>query len=298
MSYDDLLYNASNEVQSGQLSREDYAAKKKAEREGIFALADTTALNVAGDSDKLRQYLDVQSTFDRYGMVNALLIMAQNPEATRLGDFEHWKEKGGFVKPGQTGISILEPQEYAKEDGSTGVGYNIKKVFDISQIDARKMKTNPPPCFDERQLLKALLHKAPVQVIAVDIAPPYLPENYGALYDQKDNHIIVRKGMKFADIFRSVAQELAFAGMYNSQDTPADTRFSAYCAAYLLCKKYGVDTQVFNFDNAPAVLEGMEAQTVKGELLQIRDAAFDSAGRMAKMLKSVQKAARTAQEAR
>ena len=40
-----------------------------------------------------------------------------------------------YVKRGQDAITILEPgKEYRKDDGSTGVSYNVKKVFDISQI--------------------------------------------------------------------------------------------------------------------------------------------------------------------
>jgi hypothetical protein len=125
-NYDDLLNNAPAEPQSGQLSKEEYADKKRAEREEVFALSDSTALEVAGNGGKFRQYLDVQSRFDRYSAVNALLILAQKPEATRIGDFDYWKGIGGFVRPRQSAISILEPHEYLKEDGSPGIGYNIK----------------------------------------------------------------------------------------------------------------------------------------------------------------------------
>ena len=123
-NYDDLLNNAPAEPQSGQLSKEEYADKKRAEREEVFALSDSTALEVAGNGGKFRQYLDVQSRFDRYSAVNALLILAQKPEATRIGDFDYWKGIGGFVRPRQSAISILEPHEYLKEDGSPGIGYN------------------------------------------------------------------------------------------------------------------------------------------------------------------------------
>jgi hypothetical protein len=292
-NYDDLLSNAPANGQNGQLSKEDYAAKKKAEREDVFALADNTALGIAGDGGRFQQYLDVQSTFDRYSAVNTLLILAQKPESTRLGDFEHWKEKGGFVKPGQTGIAILEPQEYAKEDGTPGIGYNIKKVFDISQIDARKVKTTPSPKYDNRQLLKALIHKAPVKIIGVDD----LQGGLGAMTNPDTGEIHVRKGMGFADTFRSIALELSIAELTSGPKPQADTLFSAFCASYLLCKKYGVDTQGFNFGDAPAVFEGFDAQEIKGELSQIRDATFDISGRMAKQLDLAQKAVRP-QEAR
>ena len=38
------------------------------------------------------------------------------------------------MKKNQKGIVILEPgDEYTREDGSIGVSYNPKKVFDITQ---------------------------------------------------------------------------------------------------------------------------------------------------------------------
>jgi hypothetical protein len=295
-SFDDLLNNspaAASEPQAGQLSKEDYAEKKRAEREEVFALSDRTALEVAGDGGKFRQYLDVQGRFDRYSAVNALLILAQKPEATRIGDFDYWKGMGGFVRPRQSAISILEPHEYTKDDNSPGVGYNIKKVFDISQVDTRRVRINPPPSFTDRQLLGALISKAPVQITGVD----ELPGDLGAMTNPETGEIFVRKGMEFPDTFRSVAQELCFADLTTGPDSQIDPHFSAYCASYLLCKKYGVDTQDFDFSDAPSILGSMDALEVKGELSQIRDVAGDVSGRMARQLDAVSKAARN-QEAR
>jgi len=294
-NYDDLLSNvpAEGQQQSGQFSKEDYAAKKKTERDDVFSLSDSTAMDVAGDSGRFQQYLDVQSRFDRYSAVNALLILAQKPEATRLGDFDNWKEKGGFVKPGQTGIAILEPHEYTKEDGTPGIGYNIKKVFDISQVDDRKVKTAPTPSYDNRMLLKALIHKAPMKISGVES----LSGDLGAYTDLQTGEIFVRKGMEFADTFRSVAQELSYAEVERNENNTADPEFTAYCAAYILCKKYGVDTQGFNFASAPSMFRGFEPQQIKQELSSIREAVDNISGRMAKQLDAAQKAARN-QEAR
>jgi hypothetical protein len=290
--FDDLLNNSPADGQNGQqLSKEDYAARKKAEREDLFALSDVIALEVACDGGRFQQYLDVQSTFDRYSAVNALLIMAQKPEATRVADFDTWKGKGGSIRGGQSGIAILEPHTYTKEDGSPGVGYNVKKVFDISQVDTRKVKTPPPtPTRTERQLLQALVSKAPVKITGVET----LPGNIGAQTNPETGEISVRKGMAFAETFSCVAQELAYADLTTGPDTPLDADFSAYSAAYLLCKKHGVDTAQFTFEDAPGVFDGIDAQEVKGELSQIRDVADDISGRMARLL---EKAARN-QEAR
>jgi len=293
-NFDDLLNNApAEESGAPQLSKEEYAAKKKAEREEVFELSDNTALEVSADGGKYQSFLDLQSRLDRYSAVNTLLVFAQNQDASRLGSFDYWKRQNCSVRPGQTAIAILEPQEYTKEDGSPGTSYNVKKVFDISQVDTRKLKSTPPPRFAERQLLGALISKAPVKIIGVD----ELSGDLGAMYDPQTDSISVLKGMEFADTFRSVAQELSYADLSTGPDTQADPHFSAYCASYLICKKYGVDAQSFNFEGASDVFAEMDAQEVKGELSQIRDVAENISGRMARQLEAQQKAAKS-QDAR
>lgn len=293
-NYDDIFNSAPAAGKDPEFSKEEFAARKKAEREDLYLLSDSTALEVAGDSGRFRQYLDVHSRFDRYSAVNSLLILAQKPEAVRLGSFDHWKEKGGSIKTGQTGFSILEPQEYTKDDGSLGVGFNTKRVFDISQIDAKKIKAEPvPPTYSDRQLLTALVAKAPVKISSVDD----LPANIAAITSPETGEITVRRGMAFTDTFRSVAQELASAQMNSGPESRIDSGFSAYCASYILCKKYGVDTQDFDFSGAPEVMDGMDAQEVKAELSKIHNAISEITGRITRNLDSMQKAARD-QEAR
>ena len=294
VNLEDLLNNNPPDGQRNQpLPKEEYAAKKQAEREEIFKLSDNTAMEVAANGGKFQQYLDVQAKFDRYSAVNALLIMAQKPESTIIGSFEHWKYKDAFVKSGQTAFSILEPHEYINEDGSTRTGYNIKKMFDISQVDARRVKAAPIPYHSSSQILKALIKEAPAKITCVD----ELPGGFGAVTNHGTGEISVRKGMEYADIFRCLAKELAGINLAAGNNVQSDIHFSAYCAAYILCKKYGVDTHNFDFTNARVVFDNMDAQTIKRELSRIRDTAHAISGRMAKQLDAPQKAAR-AQEVR
>jgi len=285
-NYDDLLVNTPAEEQNApQLTKEEYAEKKKAEREDAFALSDTMAMEVSADGGKFQQYLDVQAANDRYSAVNALLIMAKNPGATRLGNFDYWKSKGCSIRGGQTAIAILEPHDYVKEDGSPGTGYNVKKVFDISQVDTRKLRVAPAPNYTDRQLLGALISKYPMKITGVD----ELPGNLGAT-TTLDGDILVRKGMEFSDTFRAVAYEMACAELATDPELSPEQEFSAYSATYLLCKKYGADTKEFDFEKVDGVFEGMDAQEIKGELSSIRDAAENISGRMARQLETQSKA--------
>ena len=231
-SFDDIFEgHISQRGQTNQpFDKEAWAEKKQAERQSVYDLADTTAVEVSADGSKFQSYLDVQTRFSRYSATNVLLILAQKPEATQLKDFNGWKEAGASIKRQQKGISILEPgEEYERADGSIGTSYNVKRVFDISQTTARA-KVQPAISVDDRLLLKALISRSPVPMQTVDD----LPNHMGALYDHDQQVIFVRRGMDSADIFRSVSKELAHAEIAGMEKDY--TREGAAFAAYSVDK--------------------------------------------------------------
>ena len=74
----------------------------------------------------------MQSRFSRYTPTNALLILAQMPEATQLKDFDGWKEAGVSVQRKPRSVKILEPgKEYDREDGTRGTSFEVKRVYDV-----------------------------------------------------------------------------------------------------------------------------------------------------------------------
>ena len=259
-----------------------WAERKQAERQAVYDLADTTAADVCADGGKFHVYLDTQAHFDRYSVTNVLLIMAQMPAATQIKDFEAWKAAGASIKRQQKGFSILEPgNEYQREDGTIGTSYNAKKVFDISQTTAR-LKIQPTVSTDERLLLKALIYHPPVPIQTVD----ELPGGAGALYDHEQQMIFVRRSMGAADIFRSVSMELAHAEIATVDEsyTRENVAFSAYCASYLLCKKYSVDVSSYDFSTLPDSLRDGDTQSQRAALTEIRDTAANISARMSRAL--------------
>lgn len=127
-NFDDIFEPA---PQAEDFDKEAWAAKKKAERDEVYALADATAEEVCTDGGKFRDYLDVQANFRHYSATNALLILATKPDARRLGDKDFWRDQGVYIKRQEFGrpIKIVESNgEYTRDDGSIGVSYNIKRV--------------------------------------------------------------------------------------------------------------------------------------------------------------------------
>lgn len=90
-------------------------------------MIDDTASSIVQDGEKFKAFLDTQARLDRYSAANALLIYKQYPQATQLKDFNDWAEEKVSISKGAKSISILEPVEYAKNDGTTGISYNVKR---------------------------------------------------------------------------------------------------------------------------------------------------------------------------
>ena len=262
--------------------KEAWGQHKQAQRKEVYALVDTTAAAIAADGAPFQSFLDTQAKFPRYSASNALLIHAQMPQSTQLKSFEHWRSSGVSIKRSQKGISILEPGEsYTREDGSIGTSYNVKKVFDISQTNARNRAVSASQP-DDRKLLRALIHKAPVAIETVDA----IEGGVGAFYDHDKDSILVRTGMSAPDIFRCVSKELAHAELAGSREgyERGSAAFTAYCVSYLLCRQHGIDVSGYDFSRLPLELRSDDPKGVRTILTEIRDTAEQLSLRMQRVL--------------
>ena len=291
-NYDDL-FSSQPDPQGGEsFDKDAWAAKKQHERDQVYGLIDAYVHDM-GNLGKLtyanafQTYLDVQARFDRYSVSNAVLIAAQMPEATRQADFDTWKDSGVYVRRGAEAITILEPgKEYTRqEDGSTGVFYNPKKVFDISQTSADQQAA-PAVSRDERLLLKALMNNAPCRFAISN----ELPEGVNVAYYDKDNTIRVRQGLDAPTIFRGLAQELAIAHMSRSGHGCQTPEFTAYSVSYMLCKRNGVSVEHFSFAEMPEEYSKMDAQSIRAEVGTIREMAGTITADMNRLFAAQEKA--------
>ena len=282
-SYDDML-----NVQADSLkdSKTLFAEESRENRNRCYEMAERTTLAVAENADVFQHYLDLQSRFDRYAPNNVILILAQNPDAQKLGDYGYWREQGVFVKRKESNhpILIMEPgKEYEREDGSIGTYYNAKKIYDISQTTFRG-RMIPTETIDDRLLVRALVNNPPANIVSTE--PENMPENGGAVFVPEESKIYVKKGMDVHEIFKNVIPELVHANLaYGDKhyDRSAN-EFYATCVTYMLCEKYGIDMGDVDFKEAPERFEGMETKEVRRELSVIRDEMNAISTRMVKVL--------------
>lgn len=263
-----------------QLSPEEYVAKKKAEKDAVYQMIDDAATEIVNAPEKFRGYLDTQARMDRYSAANALLIYKQQPQATQLKEFRDWQEDGVKVSKGAKSLSILEPVEYAKKDGSTGIAYNVKKVFDVSQTNGRRPAA-PTLDRDPRKLVAIMLDTAPIDVATVEELPS---PNMGAFYRNEDQTLYVKRDIgDSVALCQCVAQELGYAQLAMSCEAYSrrEMGFSAVCVGYMLCRKFGVDTRSFAIENIPDGLKNKEPKGIRAELSKTRSAMNEIGSRVA-----------------
>ena len=260
--------------QNNRLSREEYAEKMRKEKEAVYQMADETATKIVASPEKFKAFLDAQSRLDRYSAVNALLIFKQRPDASQLKNFDDWCKENVKIQKGAKSVSILEPVEYAKRDGTIGISYNVKKVFDISQTNGKKPPA-PSVNRDPKALITTMLDSSPVNVEATDELPY---PNMAAFYNNEEQTLYVKRDVgDSVAVAQCVAQELGHAQLsINSESySRADMGFQAVCIGYMLCKKYGVDTQNFSINRIPDSLSSKEPKDIRFELSKARNAMAD-----------------------
>ena len=254
-----------------QLSPEEWKAKKQAEKDAVYQMIDDTATAIVQDGEKFRGFLDTQARLDRYSAANAPLIYNQYPKATQLKDCGDWAEEKVSINKGAKSISILEPVEYTKADGTPGVSYNVKKVFDVSQTKGRQ---TPAPTVnrDPQALVAVMIDTSPV---IVEGAPELPHPQMGAFYDNEKQTLFVKKDIgDSVALCQCVAQELGYAQLSIDSDSYSrkDMGFQAMCVGYMLCKKYGVDTKNFAINRIPEEWKNKEPKEIRAELSKTRTA--------------------------
>lgn len=263
-----------NGYRQPQRSPEEYKQFKKEEKEAVYQLVDSAVANVVSSPTEFQKFLDTQAHMDRYSAANALLIYKQCPEATQLKDFDGWRDDNVRIKKGAKSISILEPVDFTRADGTQGVSYNVKKVFDVSQTNGKR-PSSPTVNRDPQNLIKIMLRTAAVNFESVDdLTDP----NAVAFYDNDRNTLLVKRHVNNSvALFQGIVLELGYAELSTRSESFSrkDMSYQAVCVGYMICKKYGVEAKSFAIDRIPSQWKDKEPKEVRAELSKMRTAMSD-----------------------
>ncbi len=157
-----------------QYSKEEYAAMKKTEREAVWAQVDARMGEVLADASSLQGFLDFMSQC-RNSLPNQLLLSGQNADITDARTFQQWKDAGRHIRTGEEGYTAIIGQMY-ENNGRKASGYNIGKVFDITQTRGRPI---PPPAeYQVDELIAASIENSPVPIQISDSLPDGIRAQY------------------------------------------------------------------------------------------------------------------------
>ena len=245
-----------------QYSKEEYAAMKKTEREAVWVQVDARMGEVLADAPTLQGFLDFMSQC-RNSLPNQLLLSGQNADITDARTFQQWKDAGRHIRTGEEGYTAIVGQVY-ENNGRKASGYNIGKVFDITQTRGRPVP--PPANYQVDELVAAAIESSPVPIQISDSLPDGIQAQYVILVKiclcALPNDGAQRRACihAVADINRAV-----LGNTYNRQAYAAPS----YCAAYMVAHRYGLDTAAFNFDRVVALYGNLGKEQQRGFLTDV-----------------------------
>ncbi|HEY5092138.1 MAG TPA: ImmA/IrrE family metallo-endopeptidase [Acidimicrobiales bacterium] len=250
----------------------DYAELLEALGEGVAAL--TT-------SERWTQYLDVQSRFPRYSSNNALLILAQKPDATRVAGYKAWQALGHQVVAKESALRIFAPMKYQKNEALEGEktseirGFKLVPVFDVSQ-------TEGPDLPDIVSKLNGLAPEGVFEKLtgfADDIGfrverPSSLKSGANGDTNHSEGLIRVASNNPEAQQVKTLAHEIGHAllhdpGLVTNKDlSRALKELEAESTAYVICRALAMDTSDYSFGyvvgwagGGEQALQGIKAST-------------------------------------
>ena len=230
--------------------------------EALQTLAD--GITAYTKSDAWQTYLAAAHRFHHYSPSNVMLILMQNPHATRIAGYETWRSMGRQVRKGEHGIVILAPAgapaiTTVGDDGieTTTAGpchhFRAASVFDISQTDGEPLPPLPiddPRAEDPADLYGRLVALATAKGHPVTETPTLTGDTHGYI-DTTTGAIVILASLSPAQKARTMAHELAHAILHvepaNDTTEHAIREIEAESAAYIVAHVHGLQAGGYTF---------------------------------------------------
>ena len=229
------------------------------------------AVESLASSEDWQKMLEVAARFHHYSPNNVLMILRQNPEATRVAGYKTWQSLGRQVRKGERGLVILAPcggpckacagTGHHPTDHSLTCGrcqgrgrwanFTTAHVWDIAQTDGDDLPDIRPELLSGDvpvELWDSLATQ--VKAAGFDLERG----DCGPANGQTDfllKTVRVRDDVSGAQACKTLAHELAHVILHNGTEYGAGCRgraeVEAESVAYLVCKAAGLDSDGYSF---------------------------------------------------
>jgi antirestriction protein ArdC len=206
----------------------------------------------------------------RFSFRNQILVECQRPGTSAVATFNRWHSIGRYVKKGEKGIAILQPQTWSRtEKNAKGEDEKVAGIFFKVLYTFAYDQTDGAPCPDgvlEGVKLPEATGDAEIETLVKmakgldcvsevemrDRKPGDLTGAYG-WFNRCTKGIVVVTGesREAAALFATLAHEVAHAILHGKDGGEhhdrAEKEVEAESTAYIVCKALGIDTGCFSF---------------------------------------------------
>ncbi len=233
-----------------------------------------------GHTEAYLAFLTFHAKFHRYSPANALLILSQCPEATRVGGLSTWNKLGYRVRAGEKAIWVWAPilrkgvDTATGEEGETLVGFRPAPVFDASQLANLDEKPLPSLFIPLPDDVEELYQQVRARIEAERIVVEERPLPMGVQGVSLGGTIFVRTGLdsrnRLAVLLHELAHELAHRGEEQRAKPVALRELEAESTAFVVGAALGLEVP----HSADYLLGyGMDAAALRASLATIQSLA-------------------------
>lgn len=250
-------------------------------------------------SDTWKKYLTMVSKFHTYSYRNTMLILRENPNATRVAGYNKWKELGRQVQRGEAGIPIIVPKGIQKwkaeipkqnefgqpvknADGSVqleevemeSIQFGVAYVFDVSQTDGE-----PLPELGQNKLTGEVPE---TYLAAIRKLSPY-PIRFDSIGGDTEGYcsflkeeIVIDDSLSPAQTVSVALHEMAHAYLHadrSEHKSRQQREVEAESVSYILANALQVDSSIPSFEYIASWARHMEPEKLESVLISIHDQA-------------------------
>ncbi len=248
-----------------------------------------------------KEILDFRAKFHKYSMRNNALIYMQNPNASYVGSFKHFKDLGYKINKGEHGMFVLAPRKLAMAEVNPGEWKSMKEltekqleavkngalkvrdktyfvngyVFDISQTDC--------PSEDLPKLLRGMSRKINAEEyydalknIVGEYGIGFSEENLKSVtlkgyYIPSEERIVINERISLTDKAVVITHELSHALLHagNTELSENQIEFEAESTAYIALKQSGFDMSDYSFGYIKGYLSNLSPDELQKALTRI-----------------------------
>ncbi len=205
----------------------------------------------AGHTQEYLAFLAFHARFHKYSPANALLILSQRPDATRVAGLSTWNRLGYRVRAGERATWIWAPilrkgaDTETGEEGETLVGFRPAPVFDAAQLanlDEKPLPNLFTPLPDD---VEDLYQRVRARVEAERILVEERPLPMGVQGVSLGGTIFIRRGLdsrnRLAVLLHELAHELAHRSEGQRTKPVALRELEAESTAYVVGAALGLE---------------------------------------------------------